>query len=97
MEVVHGKGQCAKSDKTQKYDLKVPELFQLPVKSLVRRENARCSCPREEHSECLHQHLIPARLYGVFDSVGASQMPDRKSVKRLCMRTRFAAVSRNMV
>ena len=46
---------------------------QLPVKSLVcrhhwdqiRRENARCSCPREEHSERLHQHLIPARLYGL--------------------------------
>ena len=73
---------------------------QLPVKSLVcrhhwdqiRRENARYSCPREEHSERLHQHLIPARLYGVFDSVGASQMLDRK-FKRLRMRTRFTAVS----
>ena len=73
---------------------------QLPVKSLVCRhhwdqiwrENARCSCPSEEHSECLHQHLIPARLYVVFDSVGAPQMLDRK-FKRLRMRTRFVAVS----
>ena len=101
MGVVHGKGQCAKSDKTRQYDCKgclyslsegLSQSSQLPVKSLVRRENARYSCPREEHSECLHKHLIPKRLYGVFDSVGASQIPDRK-FKRLCMRTRFTAVS----
>ena len=90
-----------KSDKTQKYDCKgrlysqSEELslsFQLPVKSLVWRENARCSCTREEHSDCLHQHLIPAKLYGIFDSVGACQMPDQK-FKGLHMRTSFAAVS----
>ena len=98
MGVMHRKGQSAKSDKTQPNDCKgrlysmSEELFrsaQLPVKSLVcrhhwdqiRRENARCSCPREEHSERLHQ----------LDSVGASQMPDRKFI-RLRMRTRFAAV-----
>ena len=94
MGVVHGKGKSAKSDKTQPNDCKgrlyslseeLSRSFQLPVKSLVRRENARCSCPREEHSECLHQHLIPKRLYGVFDSlVPASQMPDRKFKRYAC-------------
>ena len=43
-----------------------------------------------ERRACIHQHLIPARLYGVFESVGASQMPDLK-FERLHMRTRFAA------
>ena len=63
MGVVHRKGQCAKSDKTQKNDCKgrlysmseeLSRSFQFPVKSLVRRENARCSYPREEqHLRCL--------------------------------------------
>ena len=101
MGVVHGNGQCTKSDKTQEYDGKgrlysqseeLSGSFQLPVKSLVQRENTPCSCLREEYSDCLHQHLIPAKLYGVFDSVGASQMPDQK-FKRLRMCTRFATVS----
>ena len=60
MGVMHRKGQSAKSDNTQQNDCKdrlyslseeLSRSFQLPVKSFVRRENARCSCPREEHSE----------------------------------------------
>ena len=97
MGVMHRKGQSAKSDKTQPNDCK-GRLYSLSEElsrsaqhwDQIRKENARCSCPREEHSERLHQHLIPARLYGL--TVGASQMPDRK-FKRLRMRTRFTAVS----
>ena len=88
MGVMHRKGQSAKSDKTQPNDCK-GRLYSLSEElsrsaqhwDQIRKENARCSCPREEHSERLHQ----------LDSVGASQMPDRKFI-RLRMRTRFAAV-----
>ena len=51
---------------------------ELPVGSIVcrvhwdeiRRENNRCSVPRENHSRTLHQNGIPSRLYAVLDAVG---------------------------
>jgi len=64
---------------------------QLPVNSLVCRyhldeihkRNHRCSCPRENHSDKLHKHNIPKRLYTVFDSVGANT-PSYKPGSRWC-------------
>ena len=63
---------------------------ELPVGSIVcrvhwdeiRRQNNRCSVPRENHSRALHKNGIPSRLYAVLDAVGkAGNAPYRPGTR----------------
>jgi len=38
----------------------------------IRRSNDRCSVRREDHSRGLRKQRIPARLFAVFDAIGAA-------------------------
>ena len=68
---------------------------ELPVGSIVcrvhwdeiRRQNNRCSVPRENHSRALHRNGIPSRLYAVLDAVGKAGNAPYRPGTRWCKKS----------